>query len=133
MRKIGRPDPPNAPTPTQVMHQAASGRSQCSPKAPDASRLASLTSNALTDPASGSIAPELLNSIQALTGAGDALHKAAFRLFLRHRLAKTLGEDATANAALDTLVDDVFKLMAADQELHNALLEAGKALVRLSR
>lgn len=130
MTKIQRSG--NQPTPIATPGAArvlAAGSSQAN----EVSRLSKAAATMLTGQPNASIPPELLTSIRQLHGSGEALHKAACRVFLRHQLARSLGIAASTEESLDALVGDVVKLMEADRELHASILAAGQSLVQMSR
>lgn len=134
MTKIGRPGPQANPflASTGAANRTNSNRSGV-PDSRDATRLSQAVAGTLSEPLTAAKSPELLSGIRELQGVGEALHQAAFRLFLRYRLSTSLGQGLNTDAMLDPLTTDVLELMESDSALRRDMLDAGKALVELSR
>jgi len=80
-----------------------------------------------------SVPVEVRLAVAELTGSGDTLHRAAFRIFLRHCLGKELGVPMPSSSSLDTLLDEVLARMETDANLWNSALTAGQRLVEQSQ
>lgn len=76
---------------------------------------------------------DLQLAIRELQSTGIALHMAAFRMFLRHNLAKEFGMAPLAEPSLEMLLDEVLNLMKSDHDLKDSIIDAGQRLVELSQ